>query len=146
MTATSPAGDDGRRDRRPSILIIEDEPGLAEVISLNLQASGFDTAIATDGLEALYALDREIPDLILLDLHLPKVSGFRLIHLLRSREATASVPVIVITAAFRTGRLAICRNRCHSILATFCARSGREPSCWPHRLAVVNGSLGRWWR
>ncbi len=98
MTATSPAGDDGRRDRRPSILIIEDEPGLAEVISLNLQASGFDTAIATDGLEALYALDREIPDLILLDLHLPKVSGFRLIHLLRSREATASVPVIVITA------------------------------------------------
>ena len=83
---------------RKSVLIIEDEPGLAEIISINLQASGYDTVVAHDGLQALYQLDRSVPDAILLDLQLPQVSGFRLIQLLRGREETSTVPVIVMTA------------------------------------------------
>ncbi|NCA12939.1 MAG: response regulator [Proteobacteria bacterium] len=83
---------------RKSVLIIEDEPGLAEIIAINLQASGYDPTVAHDGLQALYHLDRATPDVILLDLQLPQVSGFRLIQLLRGRESTATVPVIVMTA------------------------------------------------
>ena len=83
---------------RKSVLVIEDEPGLAEIIAINLQASGYDATVAHDGLQALYLLDRSTPDVILLDLQLPQVSGFRLIQLLRGREQTATVPVIVMTA------------------------------------------------
>ena len=87
-----------RSAARKSVLVIEDEPGLAEIIAINLQASGYDATVAHDGLQALYLLDRSTPDVILLDLQLPQVSGFRLIQLLRGREATATVPVIVMTA------------------------------------------------
>ncbi|MCX5985327.1 MAG: response regulator [Chloroflexi bacterium] len=81
-----------------TVLIVEDEPGLAEVLALNLQASGFETVTAHDGLQALYLLDQSVPDVVVLDLQLPQVSGFRLIQLLRSRTATARIPIVVITA------------------------------------------------
>lgn len=81
-----------------TVLIVEDEPGLAEVLALNLQASGFETVTAHDGLQALYLLDQAVPDVVVLDLQLPQVSGFRLIQLLRSRTATARIPIVVITA------------------------------------------------
>lgn len=80
------------------VLIVEDEPGLAEVLAVHLQASGYDPIIAHDGLEALYALDRVTPLAVLLDLHLPHVSGFRLIQLLKQRSDMPRVPVIVLTA------------------------------------------------
>ena len=81
-----------------SVLIVEDEPGLAEVLAVHLQAAGYQPIIAHDGLEALYALDRLTPHAVLLDLHLPQVSGFRLIQLLKQRPDMPRVPVIVLTA------------------------------------------------
>ena len=83
---------------RGQILIVEDEPGLAEILALNLSASGYEPVVAHDGLEALYALDRSTPRAVLLDLHIPQVSGFRLIQLLKQRSEMPQVPVIVITA------------------------------------------------
>lgn len=80
------------------ILIVEDEPGLAEVLAVHLQAAGYTPLIAHDGLEALYALERVTPCAVLLDLHLPQVSGFRLIQLLKQRSDMPRVPVIVLTA------------------------------------------------
>jgi DNA-binding response OmpR family regulator len=84
--------------QRGRILIVEDEPGLAEVLSLHLEASGFATTVCHDGLSALFELDREAPTLVLLDLHLPQVSGFRLIQLLKQRPDAPRIPVMVITA------------------------------------------------
>jgi len=83
---------------RGQVLIVEDEPGLAEVLAIHLQASGYQPVIAHDGLEALYTLDQTTPRAILLDLHIPQVSGFRLIQLLKQRPEMPQVPVIVITA------------------------------------------------
>ncbi len=83
---------------RGQILVVEDEPGLAEILALNLSASGYEPVVVHDGLEALYALDRATPRAVLLDLHIPQVSGFRLIQLLKQRPETPQVPVIVITA------------------------------------------------
>jgi two-component system catabolic regulation response regulator CreB len=83
---------------RGKILVAEDEPGLAEVLGLHLQAAGYEPVMAGDGLEALYALDREGVRAVLLDLNLPQVSGFRIIQLVKQRADVPSVPVIVITA------------------------------------------------
>jgi DNA-binding response OmpR family regulator len=83
---------------RGPVLIVEDEPGLAEVLALHLQAEGYEPVLAHDGLEALYTLDRLTPRAVLLDLHVPQVSGFRLIQLLKQRTDGPQIPVIVITA------------------------------------------------
>jgi len=89
---STPVSDRGR------ILIVEDEPGLAEVLSLHLEAAGFETTVCHDGLSAIYELDRTTFRVVLLDLHLPEVSGFRLIQLLKQRADSPRLPVIVITA------------------------------------------------
>jgi DNA-binding response OmpR family regulator len=80
------------------VLVVEDEPGLAEVLALHLRAAGYAPVVAPDGLAALHALDGPPPRAILLDLYLPQVSGFRLLAVLRQRPALARVPVLVLTA------------------------------------------------
>ncbi|HVG97765.1 MAG TPA: response regulator, partial [Chloroflexota bacterium] len=97
VRSTSGGAGTGAVPGRP-VLVVEDEPGLAEVLAVHLQASGYQPIIAHDGLEALYALDRVTPHAVLLDLHLPQVSGFRLIQLLKQRPDVPRVPVIVLTA------------------------------------------------
>ncbi len=82
---------------KAKILVIEDEPGLSEVLKLTLEVAGYTVVVAADGLEALYAFDREEPDLVTLDLNVPKVSGFRLIKLFR-KSTRPDVPILIITA------------------------------------------------
>ena len=81
-----------------SILVIEDEPGVAEILQVNLQAGGHAVSVVGDGQEALGALDREPADLVLLDLNLPRVSGFRFIEVMRRTPGWDAVPVVVVTA------------------------------------------------
>ncbi|MBI3973361.1 MAG: response regulator [Chloroflexi bacterium] len=81
-----------------SVLVVEDESGLAEILALHLAAAGYTVWTARDGLEALYALERARPDVVVLDLNVPRISGFRLLQLLRRDAATATVPVLVLTA------------------------------------------------
>ena len=83
---------------RGQVLIVEDEAGLAEVLAVHLAAEGYEPIVARDGLEALYTLERITPRAVLLDLHIPQVSGFRLIQLLKQRTGGPQVPVIVMTA------------------------------------------------
>lgn len=80
------------------ILIVEDEIGLAEIVALHLEGAGFEPVVCHDGLSALYEMDRATPRAVLLDLHLPEVSGFRLIQLLKQRADSPGLPVMVITA------------------------------------------------
>ncbi|MFZ9080962.1 MAG: response regulator, partial [Alphaproteobacteria bacterium] len=83
---------------QPYVLIVEDEPGIAELLDYNLQASGFDTSIATDGDEAELALAERLPDAVLLDWMLPGVSGIELCRRIRKRPASRSLPIILLTA------------------------------------------------
>lgn len=78
------------------ILIIEDEPGLAELLAVNLEGAGYETVCASDGVEALRAFEQKPPDLVTLDLNVPKVSGFRLLELFKRDRP--SIPIIAITA------------------------------------------------
>jgi DNA-binding response OmpR family regulator len=77
------------------ILIVEDEPSIAEVVSLYLKRSGFRVVITKDGREAQMVFEAENPDLIILDLMLPKIDGFELTRWLRDQS---DVPIIMLTA------------------------------------------------
>jgi len=77
------------------ILIVEDEPSIAEVVNLYLRRAGFRVEVAQDGADALDVLEKDIPDLIVLDLMLPKVNGLSITRWIRDRS---DVPIIMLTA------------------------------------------------
>lgn len=80
------------------ILVIEDESDIAALIAYQLAHAGYQVRTATTGKEALRALEAELPDLIVLDLMLPEISGTDLLRTLRSRKETQRIPVVVLTA------------------------------------------------
>ncbi len=79
-----------------TVLVVEDEPGLAELFRLNLEAAGYHVLVAEDGRSGLDLFRTSHPALVTLDLKLPEVSGFRLIKLFK--QPPDAVPVIVVTA------------------------------------------------
>ncbi len=83
---------------KAKILVVEDDPEIAEALQLNLESAGHQVLVATDGLEALRIFDQERPDLATIDLGLPKVSGFRLVELMKRPVPPGPVPIIVVTA------------------------------------------------
>lgn len=80
------------------ILFVEDDDALAGVYLVRLQAEGFDVKRVADGEEALAAATEYKPDLVLLDVMMPKVSGFDVLDILRNTPATANLKVIMLTA------------------------------------------------
>jgi two-component system phosphate regulon response regulator PhoB len=80
------------------ILLIEDEPALAEMLRYNLEKEGYDVATAADGEKGLVAVDETKPDLILLDWMLPHISGLEVCRQLRRKRDTQDIPVIMLTA------------------------------------------------
>jgi two-component system phosphate regulon response regulator PhoB len=83
---------------QPSILIVEDEAALVELLTYNLQKAGFRTAVARDGDEAMLAVEETRPDLVLLDWMLPYVSGIEICRRLRRDSDTRDLPIILLTA------------------------------------------------
>lgn len=83
---------------KPFIVIAEDEKSVAELLRYNLESEGYETAIAGDGDEAMLLLDERIPDLMLLDWMLPKISGIEICRRVRTRLETANLPIIMLTA------------------------------------------------
>jgi DNA-binding response OmpR family regulator len=79
----------------PTILVVDDEPSIREVVTLYLQRAGYRVLVASDGQEALQALERHSPDLVVLDLMLPQVDGLEITRLLR---AGGDTPIIMLTA------------------------------------------------
>src|SRR5262245_39675186 len=80
------------------ILIIEDERGLCEVLSYNLQREGYETVVAHDGQEGLRKAQTLLPDLVILDLMLPVLKGEDVLRELRAGDRTRDIPIIVLTA------------------------------------------------
>ena len=82
----------------PYILVVEDEDALATLLQYNLEKEGYEVTVAGDGEEALIQIDERLPDLVVLDWMLPKVSGIEVCRRLRSRPETRNVPIIILTA------------------------------------------------
>ena len=83
---------------RPTILVVEDEDALATLLQYNLEKEGYEVLLASDGEEALVSVDEKLPDLIILDWMLPKISGIEVCRRLRQRPESRNVPIIMLTA------------------------------------------------
>ena len=84
-------------DKR-KILIIDDDRDQQLGLGVRLRASGYDVAFASDGAQAIQAVRREGPDLVILDIGLPAGDGFQVIGRLKSLAPTAPIPIIVLSA------------------------------------------------
>lgn len=82
-------------DGRPHVLIVEDEPSFAEALTVGLQREGFRVSVAGDGITAIERWRADDPDLVLLDVMLPRLSG---IDVCREIRTTSNVPIIMVTA------------------------------------------------
>jgi DNA-binding response OmpR family regulator len=80
------------------ILVADDEPGLREIVRVNLEAEGYRVLEAADGIEALQAVEQAHPDLLILDIAMPRLDGWQVLHRLEAQPATAGLPVLVLTA------------------------------------------------
>jgi two-component system phosphate regulon response regulator PhoB len=82
----------------PYVLVVEDEDALATLLKYNLDKEGHEVAVASDGEEALVTIDERLPDLVVLDWMLPKVSGIEVCRRLRQKPETRNLPIIMLTA------------------------------------------------
>jgi len=84
------------------ILVVDDMPANVRVLKLRLQAEGYEVVEAGDGLEALEKVKEEDPDLILLDIMMPKMNGYEVCRRLKAEEKTRLIPVVMVTALKET--------------------------------------------
>lgn len=80
------------------ILLVDDEPDLVQLVSMRLQGVGYEVTPAYDGQEALDRVKESKPDLIILDLMLPKMDGYKVCRLLKFDERYQKIPVLIFTA------------------------------------------------
>ena len=83
---------------RKKILIIEDEKDLVDAVTLRLEANGYEVIASYDGEDGLGKARKEKPDLIILDLMLPKMDGYKVCGLLKLNEKYKKIPIIMFTA------------------------------------------------
>ncbi|MBI4846070.1 MAG: response regulator [Candidatus Omnitrophica bacterium] len=83
---------------RRKILIIDDEVDFANMVKLNLSENGFDVRTESDGRSVLNFIKEFSPELILLDVVMPKIDGFNVLKILKNNPQTMSIPVIMLTA------------------------------------------------
>jgi PleD family two-component response regulator len=88
--------------RKPRILIADDNPQGVELLEAYLAGSDYELAVATDGEDTLAAVGRFQPDLILLDVMMPKISGFEVCKQLRRNPATKDIAILMVTALDQT--------------------------------------------
>jgi two-component system phosphate regulon response regulator PhoB len=83
---------------RQRVLIVEDEPEIAELIKFHVDREGFESRIVSSGRTALDTIDRDRPDLVLLDLMLPDLDGLEVCRRLKQRDRTRDLPVLIVSA------------------------------------------------
>lgn len=83
---------------KSNVLIVEDEPEIAELIRFHLERDGMEVRMASTGRQALEALKREVPDLVVLDLMLPDVGGLEICRRLKQAPETREIAVVMVTA------------------------------------------------
>ena len=84
--------------QKPKILIVDDNEITLKLIKRYLEGSDFDVVTATDGEQCLEIVAKNEPDIILLDVMMPKLDGYETIKTLKTNEATKDIPVIIVTA------------------------------------------------
>ncbi len=93
-------------DTKPTVLVADDDPDIQSLVVLRLERCGYRVIRASDGEEALELAIRELPDLAVLDITMPKLDGCEVTRSLRARAETADMPVILLTARVQEGDVA----------------------------------------
>jgi CheY-like chemotaxis protein len=93
----------GQRAELRTILVVEDDTDIREALVEGLVAAGFLAPAAEDGVRAMELIEESPPDLILLDLMLPRMTGWQLMEHLRENPALQDIPIVVVTAARYAG-------------------------------------------
>ena len=84
---------------RPKVMVVDDQPDFVDMVRAMLEPAGYDVLGCTRAAEARHSIVKQRPDLVLLDLMMPGLSGFDVIHILDADPATRRIPVILTTAA-----------------------------------------------
>jgi DNA-binding response OmpR family regulator len=82
----------------PKIVIAEDEPDIRELITFTLQFAGFEVIPTSNGAEALEATQREVPDLVMMDVRMPKMTGYEACRAMKADPNIQHIPVIFLSA------------------------------------------------
>lgn len=82
----------------PRVLVVDDDPQVLGLLRLNFEMEGYEVSCANDGTEALEAVSREVPDLVVCDVMMPGIDGLEVVRRLRADPATAHLPVVVLSA------------------------------------------------
>ncbi|MDQ7247755.1 response regulator [Dongia sedimenti] len=101
MDADLPSATDAGQDRRPLVLIIDDDPAMRDSLAAVIEAFGFRTHTAVNGLEGLEAVATVAPAAIITDIHMPDMDGLELLTALRN--ASTGIPVIAISGGVAKG-------------------------------------------
>jgi len=92
-------------DAMPKILIAEDEPDILELVTLILELGGYQVVQARDGQEAVDKTRAEHPDLVLMDVRMPRLSGYEACEILKADPATRDIPVVFLSAKGQAGEV-----------------------------------------
>jgi DNA-binding response OmpR family regulator len=84
------------------VLVVDDEPEIVKMVQKIMESRGHRVSIARDGIEAVETAFAEPPDVMILDLNLPKIDGFEVCRRLKSDAKTKGVPIVMLTAAYVT--------------------------------------------
>ena len=83
---------------KPRILLVDDEPSIVKMVGKRLEVEGFDVTVAMDGQEGLKKAQNEVPDVIILDLMLPKLNGYEVCTMLKQDPRYRKIPVVMFSA------------------------------------------------
>lgn len=83
----------------PRVLVVEDDPSVSRVLTLQLERRGYQVETAPNGAQGYETLQRSLPDCVILDLMMPVMDGFELLKRIRSLARSASIPVVILTAS-----------------------------------------------
>lgn len=89
-------------EKSKKILIIDDQPFMIKLIQYNLKKRGYDTIPYTDGLKALKKIEQINPDLVILDIRMPKITGTELCKKFRQKESMKGIPIIILSGQLET--------------------------------------------
>jgi len=88
---------------RSRVLVVDDEPDLVRILEFGLKAAGYEVVTASDGQEGLKKAREVQPDIILLDLMLPKLDGYKVCRLLKFDERYKQIPIMILSARTQEG-------------------------------------------
>ncbi|HOD83126.1 MAG: Response regulator PleD [Planctomycetes bacterium ADurb.Bin126] len=100
---SEPTASEDAKIAQSKVLVVDDNPQNLELLVAYLDKLGCQIATAVDGIDALEKVSRESPDLILLDIMMPRMSGFEVCRKLKSAPATRDIPIIMVTALNELG-------------------------------------------